>query len=488
MPKALGGGQASYEVLPDEAHVVRQVFAWVGRERLSMGEVARRLTRTGVPRRTSTAPWDRSVVYSLCTNPAYKGMAAFGKTRVGPLRPHLRPQRGYPAQPRRPSSVYHVPTDEWISVPVPPLVDVDLFDAVQEQLAHNRRHAKLERRCTQFLAQGLTVCARCGYAYCGARSGARSRGDAARRYGYYRCIGTQHAPDWSGPRCDNPALRGDLLDEVVWAEVIRLLEDPQRLRAEYERRAREPGPGVTAPDATALDNQGHKLRQGLARLIDGYAEGLLAKEEAEPRIRRLKERITHVEAQARAVATAAAEQADLSMVISHLEQFAATVQERLPHLEWETRRAILRVLVKRIEIDHVDIRVVFRVGPEPLTLQPDGRISQDRERCYTSALCARRSRPHPARAGWDRKPPRHRARSAAVLPHWRGGAERCPAALPPRRPRRVRPLAARTSASPSVAHGQAQWPAAVRRRSGGGTSVSRRRSDGRATEGRPSAH
>jgi len=67
VPKALGGGQAYYEVLPDEAHVVRQVFAWVGRERLSMGEVARRLTRTGVPRRTSTAPWDRSVVYSLCT-------------------------------------------------------------------------------------------------------------------------------------------------------------------------------------------------------------------------------------------------------------------------------------------------------------------------------------------------------------------------------------------------------------------------------------
>jgi hypothetical protein len=30
-----------------------------------------------------------------------------------------------------------------------------------------------------------------------------------------------------------------------------------------------------------------KLRQGLARLIDGYAEGLLLVEEAEPRIRRI---------------------------------------------------------------------------------------------------------------------------------------------------------------------------------------------------------
>jgi site-specific DNA recombinase len=71
--------------------VVRQIFAWVGRERLSMGEVARRLIAAGVPRRTSTAPWDRSLVYSVCKNPAYKG-TAFSKTRVGPLRPQLRPR------------------------------------------------------------------------------------------------------------------------------------------------------------------------------------------------------------------------------------------------------------------------------------------------------------------------------------------------------------------------------------------------------------
>jgi len=33
-----GGGQARYEVVPEEARVVGQVFEWVGRERLSIGE------------------------------------------------------------------------------------------------------------------------------------------------------------------------------------------------------------------------------------------------------------------------------------------------------------------------------------------------------------------------------------------------------------------------------------------------------------------
>ena len=41
----MAGGQARYEILPDEAHVVRQIFAWVGGDRLTIGEVCRRLTR-----------------------------------------------------------------------------------------------------------------------------------------------------------------------------------------------------------------------------------------------------------------------------------------------------------------------------------------------------------------------------------------------------------------------------------------------------------
>ena len=42
-----GVATPAYELIPDEARVVRQVFAWVGRDRLPIGEVCRRLTRGG---------------------------------------------------------------------------------------------------------------------------------------------------------------------------------------------------------------------------------------------------------------------------------------------------------------------------------------------------------------------------------------------------------------------------------------------------------
>jgi site-specific DNA recombinase len=100
-----GGGEARYQVVADEARVVRKIFQWVGQERCSIGEVCRRLQRDSVPTRTGKSAWDRSVIWSYLKNPAYKGTAAFGKTRAGALKPQrLRPERGRPEQPRRPVS------------------------------------------------------------------------------------------------------------------------------------------------------------------------------------------------------------------------------------------------------------------------------------------------------------------------------------------------------------------------------------------------
>ena len=44
-----GAAQPYYEVVPEEARVVRQVFAWVAHERLTLGAVARRLCAAGTP-------------------------------------------------------------------------------------------------------------------------------------------------------------------------------------------------------------------------------------------------------------------------------------------------------------------------------------------------------------------------------------------------------------------------------------------------------
>ena len=79
--KYAGGGHARYEVVPDAARVVRQVFAWVGRDRQTIGEVCRRLTRAGEVTRTGKTVWDRSMVWGRFHNPAYYYSCSYGTVR-----------------------------------------------------------------------------------------------------------------------------------------------------------------------------------------------------------------------------------------------------------------------------------------------------------------------------------------------------------------------------------------------------------------------
>ena len=110
---------------------------------------------------------DRTTVWGILKNPAYKGLAAFGKTRIGELRPRLRQQRNRTKSSRRTYSTYDTPLQERITIPVPALVSEDLFEAVREQLAENQKVSRQRKRGAKYLLQGLVVCDCCGYAYYG---------------------------------------------------------------------------------------------------------------------------------------------------------------------------------------------------------------------------------------------------------------------------------------------------------------------------------
>jgi site-specific DNA recombinase len=364
-----GGGAARFEIVLDEARVVRQVFQWVGQERATLGEVVRRLTAAKERTHMGRTVWDRTTVWDMLKNPAYMGMAAFGKTQAGPLGPRLRAQRGRPLQPRDPRSHRDTPPEDWLHIPVPPIVDAAVFAAVHEQLQENRRRARLGLRGAKYLLQGLVCCAQCGYAYYGKAISPSARKHHPRHYAYYRCVGTD-AYRFGGVRvCGNHQVRTDLLDVAVWREASALLEQPHRLEQEYRQRLTVRSEQET--ERTTVERQRDKLRQGLARLIDSYTEGYLEKSEFDSRVTRQRQRIAALDEQVRQLADAEALQRELRLLIGRLEDFAAQVEEGLETADWLTRREIIRTLVSRVEIDHTQVNVVFRVPPDPFVASPD---------------------------------------------------------------------------------------------------------------------
>jgi site-specific DNA recombinase len=252
---------------------------------------------------------------------------------------------------------------------VPPIVDAAVFAAVDEQLQENRRRARLGLRGAKYLLQGLVCCAECGYAYYGKAISPSARKHHPRHYAYYRCVGTD-AYRFGGMRmCGNHQIRTDLLDLAVWQEARALLEQPQRLEQEYRQRLTVRSEQET--ERTAVERQRDKLRQGLARLIDSYTEGYLEKPEFDSRITRQRQRITALDDQVRHLAEAEALQRELRLLIGRLEDFAAQVENGLETADWLTRRGIIRMLVSRVEIDHTQVNIVFRVPPDPFVASPD---------------------------------------------------------------------------------------------------------------------
>lgn len=59
------------------------------------------------------------------------------------------------------------------------------------------------------------------------------------------------------------------------------------------------------------------------------------------------------------------------MILSRLETFAAKVQDGLHQADVQTRRDIIRALVKLVEVDEQQIRIVFRVSPTTLSSSSD---------------------------------------------------------------------------------------------------------------------
>jgi site-specific DNA recombinase len=139
-------------------------------------------------------------------------------------------------------------------------------------------------RRARYLLQGLLVRAQCGYAYYGKLISPSAAKGNPRQYAYYRCIGT-NAYRFGGERvCDNLQLRTDRLDPAVWEEVCALLQELKRLEQEYQRRLQATSNDQDA--LTLLQAQSTKLRQCIGRLIDTYTEGLIDKQEFEPRLSR----------------------------------------------------------------------------------------------------------------------------------------------------------------------------------------------------------
>ncbi len=345
---------AYFEVIEAQAEVVRQVYELYTVQALSIGAITRRLNELGVPTRKEQSCWERSTVWGMLRNPAYRGTACFGKTQESARqRRSSRAVRMRVQPPRRGARTQReTPRDQWIQIPVPALVDERTFDLAQERLQDNKRLAP-RRTIEPSIVQGLVHCAGCGYALY--RSSTQS---SARKIYYYRCLGSDAWRYQGQARCSARPIRQDLLEDTVWREVARLLEDPTLIQAELTRRleaAQTAHPAKQHQDR--ISRELVQLQRRAERLLTAYQEELLDLDELRRRMPVLRQRERRLKAELESLRNQLADQSACLRLAHTLNEFLERLRTQAQTLDVLARQRIVRLIVKEVIVGNDSIAI-----------------------------------------------------------------------------------------------------------------------------------
>jgi site-specific DNA recombinase len=238
---------------------------------------------------------------------------------------------------------------DWIGIPVPVIVDNEMFELAQELF---KRNIKLSLRNTRegSLLQGLISCKECGYCFKKMVSG-----NKAKSYHYYCCSRRDE-------KCSNRGIRMQSLDEAVWRSLTSTLESPELIKKEISRRVSE------------LKNEPHQLKQrqlekkivGLEtesnRLLDAFQAGHIEMEDLSIRMNVLKRDINNTKREAIETSAGLSKEQLLGLAEA-VEYFSKHLKKTQNNLVLEEKRKIVRMLVKEIQIgkDGIEINHIIPI-------------------------------------------------------------------------------------------------------------------------------
>ncbi|WCR59220.1 MAG: Transposon gamma-delta resolvase [Wolbachia endosymbiont of Ctenocephalides felis wCfeF] len=351
--KGTTGKESKLEINEEEARIVKQLFVWIGEERVSMRETVRRLKKMSIRTQKGKEVWNQSNIRRILRNPVYKGQAAYGKTKLCPVKPKLRLRRNAVSQQKY--SRTRTDKKDWIYIPAPKIVEEALFDAVQEQLAENKQIAIMNKKKAQYLLQGLVICQCCKYAYCG-KPNIKKKGRKVHRYYHYCCCSI--IANFGRRICDNRRIRADVLEMNIWKKVKSVLNKSERLINEYQSRLSENKKAASNQD---FERQENKLKQRISRLIDSYANEYINRKEFESKIKEMKQRLKEIEEEKEKVKDGKEAEEELAAIINSVKEFSDGMGSEIDQLDWLGKRSVIRALVERIEIDLNSITIIFRI-------------------------------------------------------------------------------------------------------------------------------
>jgi site-specific DNA recombinase len=361
-----------FVLVDEEAAVVREVFSNIAGGSTLYRE-AQRLNGLGMPgpgwkyrgrQREHSARWTAATLSKLVNQTAYGGT-------------HLVRISGGEGSVER---------------ECPPVVPVELQQQALARLAENKRHGR-RHDDRSYLLSGLIRCAVCGSAFVGHPSGSPGK----TRY-YYICNDIRPQNQKKAARGHAPYVRAEWIEDLVWGDVKRFLENPGEVLERLRERAQADGKGealaVRHADLTKRLGQKEAEKDRYVRL---YAQGHLDDSELATYLEDLKYQTQNLRLLLESVEAEIAGKKEQQHLAETTGVWLHALRERTAEVEADTeeaqatRRELVRLLVEAVEVDRTGegktrLRITYRFGPPASPDRQNGGSQGERVHVVNNSL------------------------------------------------------------------------------------------------------
>lgn len=307
---------------PQEAPIVKKIFEWTVKERLTPGKIAKRLDSMGVPTYTGSAEWSIATVKTILTNPTYIGKVRWNdrmqvKTMVDGQLVTSRPRSNH--------------TDKYMLYDgkhkAHALVDEETFMAASSNFYSDKTKSNYKLR-NPFA--GLLICQKCGKTL--RHQSYEKRQNTAPRF----C----HAPS---QLCNvKSVFQQDVINAVVRS--LELYIEDFECKIDNLPDIDE---NTIIGQVEAMQKELRKVEKKLAKAFDDYEDGIYTANEFVERKAVHNARIESIKAQIEALEDSIPEKEEFQEVIMGLTDALAALLD--PDLDADVKNVYLKGIIEKIE-------------------------------------------------------------------------------------------------------------------------------------------
>ncbi|WP_411290392.1 recombinase family protein [Sphingorhabdus sp.] len=341
VPQPKGKDRKKLEIEVHSAAIVRDIFALYihgdAEGPMGVSRLAACLNKRG--ERLRGKPFHTSNVHHILKNTAYIGYVIYNR--------------------RDSKSGEDRPEDEWVPIPVPPIIDEDLFYAVQAQL--KARDPKMGENADKHNSNLLTSLVTCGCGDDGCGGGLTTSTGKSGQYRYYACSRRQTQ---GVTQCLGRRVPMEKLDDVVVDALVKKVIEPKRLAAllsgwiEQNDKSRQ----ARAADLARLRARRTHLEAERTNVIKLVRNGVCSPDDPQiaSELGQLAAQRANID-QDIELTERQLDQKNTQVTPARIESFGRLLTQKLRSPDEKSfRHQYLRLLVDRVEVGDTQIRITGR--------------------------------------------------------------------------------------------------------------------------------